>query len=250
MKSILLTLFAIIIAIFDCESQERINSEPASLSYKSKEIKAAQYWQKSSKTGQWESRKNSTFVYLGEGVFVDNFNHLFIGEYKGIRYLFMDYYNYKWRYPALQTEWTIYRTMIAAQLSDNDYNSLLELAPGETLSLSPHFYHDMFKGHPEYSFPFFLSLGETVRSASETLYQSYKNDDNYGEDYAERKWKDDYPLIHFAVFKRVIGSDGTDAVRFVLYPHALGELIDNAYFEVNYDVFRNLFTEDRKRNYK
>ena len=231
-----------------CEAQDRTNEKPASLSYKSKEIKSALFWQQSSKTGQWESRKNTALVYLGEGVFVDNFYSLFIGEYSGIRYLFMDFRNYKWRYPTLQTEWTIYRTMIAAQLTDDDYNKLSTLSSGEVLTVSPRFYHDMFKGHREYSFPFYLSLGETLRSSSETLYQSNKK--AYGEEFAERQWKNDYPPIIFIVLKRVVGSDGRDVVRFALYPHAMQELIDSFYFEVDYPIYRNLLTEDKKQTYK
>lgn len=248
MRKILLSVFIAFAVILTCEAQDRMNEEPVSLSYKSKEIKSALYWQQSSKTGQWESRKNSSFVYLGEGVFVDNFNRLFIGEYKGTRYLFMDYYNYKWRYPALQTEWTMYRTMIAAQLSEEDYSKLSSLSSGEIITISPRFYHDMFKGHSEYSFPFYISLGETLRSSSETLYQS--NRKAYGEDFANRQWENDYPPIIFIVLKRVVGSDGRDVVRFALYPHAMQELIDKHYFEVDFSVYRNLLTEDKRRTYK
>lgn len=236
------------VATLSSKSQERIDSKPATLSYKSKEIKSAQYWNKSSKTGQWESRKNSKLVYLGEGVAVDNFNTMFIGEYHARRYLFLDFFEYRWRYPNLKMEWTIYEAIMAALLSDEDYTRLSNLSAGESLMIAPRFYHKMLKGNREYSFPFFLSLGETELSSSETLYNSYKRTD--GEDYAERQWKENYPLIHFAVFKRVVDADGTDVVRFVLYPHALSELIDDSYFEVDYEVFRNLFTEDRKQIYK
>ena len=248
MQKILLSVFIAFAVILTCEAQDRMNEKPASLSYKSKEIKSALYWQQSSKTGQWESRKNTALVYLGEGVFVDNFYCLFIGEYKGVRYLFMDFRNYKWRYPTLQTEWTIYRTMIAAQLTEEDYSKLSSLSPGEELAISPRFYHDIFKGHREYSFPFYIKLGETLRSSSETLYQSNKK--AYGEDFAERQWKEDYPPIIFIVLKRVVGSDGRDVVRFALYPHAMQELIDKYYFEVDYLVYRNLLTEDKKQTYK
>ena len=55
-------------------AQDRNNAAPAQLATKSKEIKSALYWQQDRKTGKWESRKNTTLVYLGEGVAVDNFN--------------------------------------------------------------------------------------------------------------------------------------------------------------------------------
>ena len=59
-------------------AQSRTNSAPAMLSYKSKEINSALYWQQSSKTGRWESRKNTKRVYLGEGVAIENFNSIFL----------------------------------------------------------------------------------------------------------------------------------------------------------------------------
>lgn len=250
MKNLLLIAFWIAVSSFNGIAQERIDSEPARLSYKSKEIKNALYWQKSSKTGRWESRKNTTLVYLGEGIAIDNFNNLFIGEYRGARYLFLDFREYSWRYPAIQTEWIVSRMIMAALLSENQYSQLSSLSPEETVTIIPRFYHKMFKGRPDYSFPFFLSLGETERSAAETLYQSYCNDDNYGKDYAEQKWKEDYPSIYYIVLKRTVSSNGQDVVRFALYPHALPELIDNNYFEVDYSVYRNLFLEDKKKDYK
>lgn len=248
MKKLLLLVFIAIVTSLNCEAQDRIDSQPATLSYKSKEITAVPYWQENSKTGRWESRKNTKLIYLGEGVAIDNFNSLFIGEYGGKRYLFVDFCKYSWRYPELQLEWMYSRTIMAALLSDEDYNRLSSVAAGETITIMPRFYHDMFKGHAEYSFPFFLSLGETLRSSSETLYQSNKK--TYGEDYAERQWKEVYSPIYFMVLKRVNGSDGRDVVRFSLYPKALPELIDYSYFEVENSAYRNLFTEDKKQCYK
>lgn len=248
MKKLFLIVFMAVIASLNSQAQDRIDSKPNSLSYKSKEITAALYWQESSKTGKWESRKNTKLIYLGEGVAVDNFNSIFIGEYQEQRYLFLDFRKYSWRYPELKLDWMYSRTIMAALLSNEDYSRLSSISAGETLTITPRFYHDMFKGHAEYSFPFFLSLGETLRSSSETLYASNKK--AYREDYAEREWKKDYPTINFIILKRVVGSDGRDVVRFVLYPHALGELIDSAYFEVDYAVYRNLFTKDKKQSYK
>lgn len=243
-----LLLFVFIAISLSSVGQERINSKPASLSYKSKEIKSALYWEQNRKTGQWESRKNTTLVYLGEGVAIDNFNSLFIGDYKGHRYLFLDFKEYSWRYPSLQMEWIVSRTIMAAILSKEDYDNLHGISDGELLIIKPRFYHKMFKGHPEYSFPFFLSLGETLRSSSETLYQSNKK--AYGEDYAERLRQKDCPPIDFIVIKRTTEADGRDVIRFTLYPHALPELINSSYFEVAYSTYQNLFTEDKKRNYK
>lgn len=246
MKRLLLLVF---IAIsLNVVGQERTNSTPTSLSYKSKEIKSALYWEKNPKSGQWESRKNKTLVSLGEGVAVENFNSLFIGDYEGFRYLFLDFMQYRWRYPKLRIDWISSRAIVAAILSEEDYDNMRDISVGEMLIIKPRFYHKMFKGHPEYSFPFFLSLGETLRSSSEILYQSNKK--AYGEEYAEQLHQEKYPPINFIVIKRTTGSDGRDVIRFTLYPHAFSELIDSFYFEVDYSTYQNLFTPDKKRSYK
>lgn len=248
MKRIFTVLWAIFIISANSIAQDRINTAPAQLSEKSKEIKSALYWQQDGETGKWESRKNTTLVYLGEGVAVDNFNSLFIGEYAGRRYLFYDFKEYSWRYPVLQIEWIVSRTIMAALISENDYQHMKNIRAGEIVTITPRFYHKMFKGHAEYSFPFFLSLGETLYSSAQTMYQSYARTN--GEDYAERYWKSEYPLLYFVVLKRVTNDDGHDVVRFVLYPHAASELIDSCYFEVEFAVYKNLFTADKKKNYK
>ena len=248
MKQLSIIILAVIAFSTNCMAQDRNNAAPAQLATKSKEIKSALYWQQDRKTGKWESRKNTTLVYLGEGVAVDNFNSLFIGEYAGRRYLFCDFKEYSWRYPVLQTEWIVSRMIMAALLSEADYSSMSTIEPGQVITITPRFYHKMFKGPAEYSFPFFLSLGETLCSSSETMYKSYARTN--GEDYAERYWKSEYPLLYFIVLKRVVGSDGRDVVRFLLYPHAMSELIESCYFEVAFDVYKNLFTADKKTSYK
>ena len=48
----------------------------------------------------------------------------------------------------------------------------------------------------------------------------------------------------------ITDSDGQDVVRFILYPKALPELIDYTYFEVDYSVYKNLLTKDKKVSYK
>lgn len=88
MKKTFFLLFMATIVTLIGNAQSRTNSNPAALSYKSKEINSALYWQQSSKTRRWESRKNTKRVYLGEGVAVNNFNSIFIGEYNNKRYLF------------------------------------------------------------------------------------------------------------------------------------------------------------------
>lgn len=248
MKKILLTTSFLFLYILNVFAQDRMDNAPASLSYKSKEIKSALYWHQNNKTGQWENRKNTTLVYLGEGVAIDNFNSLFFGEYSGRRYLFLDFKEYSWRYPALQMEWIVSRTMMAGLLSEDDYNRMDNIKVDEVVAFTPRFYHKMFKGNAEYSFPFFLSLCETLCSSAETMYKSYARTN--GNDYAERYWQSEYPLTCLIICKRVVDSSGHDVIRFMLYPHALQELIDNFYFEVDYSTYRKLFTCDKKTSYK
>ncbi len=248
MKKNLLCLSILFLCALNVFAQDRTDSTPASLSYKSKEIKSALYWHQNSRTGQWESRKNTTLIYLGEGVTIDNFNSLFLGEYSGRRYLFLDFKEYSWRYPALKSEWIFSRTIMAGLVSENDYDRMDNIEAGEVVVITPRFYHKMFKGHAEYSFPFFLSLGETLCSSAETMYKS--NARTNGTDYAERYWQSEYPLIYFIIFKRVVSTSGRDIVRFMVYPHALPELIDDFYFEIDYSTYRNLFTCDKKTSYK
>ena len=94
MKKVFFLLFIATIVSLVGNAQSRTNSDPTALSYKSKEIKSALYWQQNSKTGRWESRKNTKRIYLGEGVAIENFNSIFIGEYNNKRYLFLDFYRY------------------------------------------------------------------------------------------------------------------------------------------------------------
>lgn len=227
-------------------SQDRIDSEPASLSYKSKEIKKALYWSKNKKTGKWVSRKNTVRPYFGEGIHSDNFNVIFIGDYNGFRYLFLDYWQGQWRYPALEQEWLYYRYLYQALLSKSDYNRMDSLKVGEVLTICPRFYSKMFKGR-DYSFSSCLTSTERLRSASFALYNSYKKE--YGESFAKKRWEDDNPLIYYVCFKRTT-SNGNDVVRFRVFPSALSELINSEYFEISYSEYRKLFTSDEKLTYK
>lgn len=248
MKKVILILTMVLFTILNLSAQDRINKAPEQLSYKSKEIKNAVYWQQNRETGQWESRKNTKLIYLGEGVAVENFNSIFIGDYQGGRYMFLDFKDYSWNYPSLKIDWIYRRMMMAALISEKDYNQMDSLKVGQVLTITPRFYYKMFKGHIEYSFPFFISLCESTRSSTETMYNSYKKTN--GDSYAERYWEKEYPPLNFIVLKRVKTSDGKDVVRFRLYPSAMKELIDTHYFEVEYQVYRNLFKADNVITYK
>ena len=247
MKKILFFILSIFF-VLPSISQEREDDAPASLSYKSKEITKALYWNKNSESGKWENRKNTKLVYKGEGIKVDNFNSLFVGEYKNRRYLFLDFKKYKWKYPSLEMDWVWYRTIIAASLSDEDYDKMQNLKDGEVLEIKPRFHNEMFKANRDYSFPFFLKLTETLYHSSETIYNIDKK--NSGESYAELVWKKENPPITFIVLKKFIDSKGKELIRFSLYPSAFKELINSFYFEIDISTYNNLFTPDKTLKYE
>lgn len=206
---------------FGLAAQSRVNTAPAELTTKSKEVRKALYWEQ--KDGKWHSRKNDKLVYLGEGVHVPNFKALFIGEYAGHRYLFADEFIYRYRYPNLQETWCYYQSVLAFLLSPEDYAAMDALATGQTLRIKTRYVNEMFRGHESYSWPFFLELTETMR--------------------------EDGQLQNVIVLKRV-NDDGKDVVRFCLYPQAAEELIDAFYFEIPYADYRLLFTPDTKTTFK
>ncbi len=207
-----------------CVAQSRVDKPVPELSWKSKELNNALYWSQSSKTGKWESRKCSKMVYLGEGVKVDNYHSLFLGTLNGDNYLFLDKRDYYWRYPTLETEWMYARTIYAALLSTEQLDALKNLPVGKAVVITPSYINNMSRGHEEYSFPFFLSLTETMKEV---------DPDNQ---------------VPFVTFKRVVEDNGKEVVRFCF--GAVTELIDISYFEVDYDKFNTLFTADSKNTYK
>lgn len=243
---LILTVISILIG-FNLIAQDRIDSAPKQLSYKSKEIKKALYWEKNSSTGKWESRKNSKLVYEGEGIAVDNFLSVFVGDYANNRYIFLDYMKYYWQYPNLKIDWSLSRAIMAALITNDDYNKMDSLSINQVLTITSDFYEFMWKSDREYSFPFFISMNETLRSATSTLADSYEREVKGA---GKRHWSSEYPTIQFITFKRVVDSNGKDVVRFRVYPHAIPDLIDTFYFEIDYSTYRNLFIKAEKNLYK
>lgn len=237
-------LFAVFAALtFVCFAQNREDSPVPELSFKSQSIKKALYWEQ--KNGKWESRKHNKLVYSGEGVDVENFETLFLGVLSGHRYLFLDKYDFFWRYPVTQVEWSRVRTMHMVLLSDSDWDALKEIGIEKDVIVSPRFWHSMSKAHNEYSFPFFIELGNTKLSSQEVMYNSYLNHE--GKDAAEDYWRKESPQTPFITAKRVISKVG-DVVRFRF--GAVTELIDNCYFEVSYSEWQKLFVADKSNSYK
>lgn len=220
MKTLLSTALALIMAL--CAfGQSRVDSAPESLTYKSQEVKKALYWQQ--KDGKWKSRKNDKLEYLGEGVHVPNFMTMFIGEYKAHRYLFVEERIYQWRYPNLQTEWVFRQTLLAFELSETTEDEMRNIEVGQTLKVTTRYMNDLFRGHPDFSWAFFLRLTDTMREEGS--------------------------LKTAMVIKRVM-DNSKDVVRFTLYPQALEELIDFSYFEIPYSDYERLFTPAPTTAYK
>ncbi len=217
---------AIFIALIICVSvraQDRVDAAPEQLSWKSQAIDNALFWEQN-KNGKWVSRKNTKKPYHGEGVAIENFNTTFTGVFRNVRYLFIDAFGYRWRYPNLEMEWMYEKKMYAFELTDSDYSNLQNLKEGETVSVMTKNHNDMFVGHDDYSFPFFLRLTDTLRGTEETP--------------------------QYAICAKRTKSNGTDVVRFLIAPTCLPDLIDTNYFEVSYDTFQRLFTQDKKNTYK
>ncbi len=206
-----------------CVAQSRVDKPMPELSWKSKELNNALYWERNSKTGKWESRKCSKMLYLGEGVNVDNYHGLFLGQLDGDTYLFLDKRDYHWRYPTLQTEWMYSRHIYAALLSEEQLATLKNLPVGEAVTFTPSYVNSMSRANEEYSFPFFLSLTETLKGVESPN------------------------QVPFITVKRVV-DNGKEVVRFCF--GAVTELIDISYFEVDYDKFNTLFVADNKTSYK
>lgn len=229
-------------------SQDRVNEPPFSLSYKSKEIRSAKYWSKNN--GTWKSRSAKKIKYRS-GVQDDNFQAIFIGKIDTLSFLFIDYLKGEWKYPNLKIDWTYYRRLHSALISDKDYERLKNIQQGDTVNIISFFNFKMYKNHSEYSFPFFVDLMKTDFSASDALYRSYKKTN--GEDYAKRKYRQDNPPVYIFAAKRTM-SNGSDVVRFCLFPAYLDfgtpSLIDSFYFEIPYQKYMLLFESDDNLTYK
>lgn len=253
MKKLLLLLVGIICGLTLCLSQDRVNEKPTTLSYKSKEIRTAMYWYKDPKNGKWKSRFNAGILVSGrQGEQIDNFRSLFIGQLDTLRFIFIDYDKGEYKYPNLEQDWTYYRTIFAALITDTVYDSLKNIEQDEIVNVVSAFTNDMYKDSYDYSFSFFLQLVNTNYSADMALYKYHKKE--YGEEYAKSKFRENNPPKYVFAAKRT-KSNGQDVVRFQVFPieTILGQTLsdlDDDYFEVPYKEYLSLFTSDSKLKYK
>jgi hypothetical protein len=215
-------------------AQDRIDEKPTSLTYKSKEIRYALFWERNPKKGKWESRINTDRPYYGEGKFSSNFNSIFFGKIDSLTFLFIDYWDGRFKYPNLKLEWTYYKSLKSALITDSDYEAMKNIQYGETLKIFSKFTDYAFKGDVGYSFSVFLD--DIKRS-----YSSFIKDIEQGYEL--------YLTSLIMTIKRV-KSEGKDVVRFRVYPDANYKLIDSCYFEIPYNDFQVLFKSDSRLRYK
>lgn len=229
-------------------AQTRENENIITLEYKSKVISNAKYWHKDN--GKWKSRSCHNFQFE-EGVQSENFNTIFIGSINSLKFLFIDYYKAEWEYPNLKLDWRYYRKLHGALITDNDYTLLKDIQLNKVVNIISSFNFDMYKGNKHYSFPYFLDLMNTIYSSSQILYNSYKKHE--GEEYANRKYKEENPPKYILWVKRTMNNN-KDVIRFSVFPVSLdlGKPIftDNFYFEISYEKYMNLFKEDKRKTYK
>jgi hypothetical protein len=241
-KGLLSTLALIALCANNLWAQDRVNTAPKSLSYKSQEIKTALFWNHNSSTGEWSSQL-AKYDYLGS-----NFRSIFIGEYEECRYLFLDHLKGTYRYPNIKVDYYYYREMVATLLSDEDYEKLKNISQeGEVVIVTSNYQNEASKN--TVSFPTFLNLTETLRSTEEILKQ--------GAELLGEKYEEEGPYTPM-IAKRVI-SNGIDVVRFQIPPlstivnsplSSIDKSMEDSYYEIEYSEFQKLFLPDKKVTYK
>jgi Ni/Co efflux regulator RcnB len=221
-------LAALICAPQGATAQSRVDEAPAQLSTKSRDLAKAVFWEQDSRTGKWGSRKHDKLKYYGEGVRCVNFKSVFIGEYAGQTYMFLDFWDYHWRYPNLEQEWMYTEQVWAFLLTAADIDTLSRLEQGApAVTVTTHYSNMISKANEEYSFPLFLRLTETMRSTGNNA------------------------RTDVAFMAKRLNDGGRDVVRFMTYPRAVvTELFDDEYFEIDYSDYMGLFTPDKTTNYK
>lgn len=209
-------------------AQDRVNSDGYTLNYKSKELKKATFWSKGL-DGKWESRKNNLY---DDGIDIrDNFISLYFGktihENEEKIIFFKTYWKGKYRYPHRRTDWTNYKTIKAAIIPINQYDSLQNIQQGDIIELISSEIHEMFMGNPAYSESFFLNLLFVLTDSDKILH----------------KKKIEETVL---VAKRTI-SENKDVVRF-MFDNILKQIngkteVNNFYFEIPYTEFSKLIVE-------
>lgn len=229
---ILLAVFMLIINSIQDRAQDRINSKPLSLSYKSKELRKATYWEQDQ--GKWVSRNNTKIEYQS-GVHSKNFKSIFFGRIDSVSMIFIDYSQGRYKYPNLELEWGYYPEIHSAVIDKDKCSQMKNIQPNQIVSITSRYTNKINKLHPEYNFSLFLDL-------SRTLYET--------DILLKEKHVDLYILSAYRTRNK-----GVDVVRFDIFPYPWAVEMGNPeftnwYFEVTYKDFMVLFDEDSKKTYK
>lgn len=247
MKRILIVCLLVLFGSGSLSAQDRVDQPGTMLSYKSREIKKALYWEQID--GKWKSRYN-TEIRFQSGVQCDNFRSLFIGCIDTMRFLFIEYDKGEYLYPNLEMDWRYFRTICAGLLEEANYEALKAIAPGQQVSVVSHYTNESHK-NAQYSFPGFMDMTRLLYSSARTLYNSYEKE--YDTDAAAAYWQKEYPDKFMLAVLRTT-SDGKDVIRFQVFPAYInmGEPVgmDKFYFEIPYDEYEKLFQADRKLTHK
>ncbi len=228
MKKILALLVLLIFSFYSL-AQDRVDSDGVKLFYKSQELKKAKFWQKNEAIGKWESSKSNALDYGGLGD--KNFLSIYFGmvEYMGEQkvILYRLFWKGRYKYPNLKMDWMSYKTIEASIVSEEQYNSLKNIQPSETIQLTSFCIEEKWIGSLAYNEDEFLYtlLSKLAKTSGKKQ------------------------VIAILLAKRTT-SNGNDVVRFKF---GWGEIlgyptisdIDNSYFEVPYKEFLKLFTKGK-----
>ncbi len=239
MKKLLALFLLIVVSVMTTTAQDRTNATKRQLSWKSKEITSAHYFNYNYKTGKWESHKNASPSYT------NNFNKIFIGEYNGDKYLFLDYWEIGWKYPEIKEGRFYHKRIYQGLLTKKDFEALKNLEFGDI-------------------YVFQANIWGTLRKSK----QINRLENDFGRDYVwastskeSREYSPSSLLyiterapfiregVQLIVVKRTL-SNGQDVIRFRTYPNANKYSIDSAYFEISYDYFQRLFTPSKSVKFK
>lgn len=144
MKKLLIFCLLTLFGSGSLSAQDRVDQPVTMLSYKSREIKKALYWEQVD--GKWKSRHN-TDIRFQSGVQCDNFRSLFIGCIDTMRFLFIEYDKGAYLYPNLEMDWRYFRTICAGLLEEANYEALKAIAPGQQVSVVSHYTNESRKTH-------------------------------------------------------------------------------------------------------
>lgn len=251
MKKILLLCAITLGCMFNLAAQDRVDVAPKTLTYKSKELNYATYWELVK--GKWKSRYNRKLDYKINGP-CENFRTVFIGDLDSLKFLFVRYHTRVYYRVGFHEESYSPTKLYAGLISPMDYKMLKDIAPGQLIPVMSSYYNDI-PSEEGFYFPDFLQQLEVEYKSHMGIYTCKLKTE--GRDAADRYWNSQYLERLIFLVKRTTSS-GKDVIRFRFFfnnSEALGvsdlnDLLRDAYFEVPYEEYMELFKPDRKLTYK